>query len=170
MSYTINESNVDTLTTMELQYTLMLTANGERKPVMHGYKGAKVAQWVDRTKTIDTVYLDISQPLVQGDKSSGTFTVDGSAPYTIKEDPDYWVHEDIWDLNGNSSVPAVLGDQYYRAFQVFLKEGLEGYKFDKNNPPKIKIRGLNRECDSIGVRVANDERSLGVSLASHGDL
>ena len=44
MSYTINESNVDTLTTMELQYTLMLTANGERKPVMHGYKGAKDAE------------------------------------------------------------------------------------------------------------------------------
>ena len=43
----------------------------------------------------------------------------------------------------------------------------EGYKFDKKNPPKIKIRGLNRECDSIDVRVANDERSLGVSLASH---
>ena len=152
---------------MELQYDLMLETNGVKKQVSTGYKGAKVVRRVDRTKAIDTVYLDISQPLVQGDYSSGTFTVDGSAPYTIKEDPDYWVHEDIWDLNGNSSVPAVLGDQYYRAFQVSLKEGLEGYKFDKKNPPKIKIRGLNRECDSIDVRVANDERSLGVSLASH---
>ena len=167
LSYTINESNVDTLTTMELQYTLMLTANGERKPVMHGYKVAKVAQWADRTKAIDTVYLDISQPLVQGDYSSGTFTVDGSAPYTIEDGLGYWEHEDIWDLTGNGSVPAVLGDQYYRFIRVYLKDGYEGYKFDKKNPPKIKIRGLNRECDSIDVRVANDERSLGVSLASH---
>ena len=167
LSYPINESNVDTLTTMELQYTLMLTANGERKPVMHGYKGAKVAQWVDRTKAIDTVYLDISQPLVQGDFSSGTFTVDGSAPYAIEEKPDYWMHEDIWDLTGKGSVPAILGDQYSRFIRVYLKDGYEGYKFDKKNPPKIKIRGLNRECDSIDVRVANDERSLGVSLASH---
>lgn len=167
LSYTINESNVDTLTTMELQYTLMLTANGERKPVMHGYKGAKVAQWVDRTKAIDTVYLDISQPLVQGDSSSGTFTVDGSAPYAIEDKQGYWEHEDIWDLTGNGSVPAILGDQYYRFIRVYLKDGYEGYKFDKKNPPKIKIRGLNRECDSIDVRVANDERSMGVSLASH---
>ena len=167
LSYTINESNVDTLTTMELQYTLMLTANGERKPVMHGYKGAKVAQWVDRTKTIDTVYLDISQPLVQGDYTSGAFTVDGSAPYTIEDRQGYWEHEDMWDLTGNGSVPAVLGDQYYRFIRVYLKDGYEGYKFDKNNPPKVKIRGLNRECDSISVSVASDERTLGVSLASH---
>ena len=169
LSYTINESNVDTLTTMELQYTLMLTANGERKPVMHGYKGAKVAQWADRTKAIDTVYLDISQPLVQGDFSSGTFTVDGSAPYAIEDIRGYWEHEDIWDwdLTGNGVVPARLGDQYYRSIRVYLKDGYEGYKFDKKNPPKIKIRGLNRECDSIDVRVANDERSMGVSLASH---
>ena len=167
LSYTINESNVDTLTTMELQYTLMLTANGERKPVMHGYKGAKVAQWVDRTKAIDTIYLDISQPLVQGDYTSGAFTVDGSAPYAIEDRQGYWEHEDIWDLTGNGSVPAILGDQYYRFIRVYLKDGYEGYKFDKKNPPKIKIRGLNRECDSIDVRVANDERSMGVSLASH---
>lgn len=166
LSYTINESNVDTLTTMELQYTLMLTANGERKPVMHGYKGAKVAQWVDRTKAIDTVYLDISQPLVQGDYTSGAFTVDESALYTIEDRQGYWEHEDIWDLTGNGSVPAILGDQYYRFIRVYLKDGYEGYKFDKKNPPKIKIRGLNRECDSIDVRVANDERSLSVSLAS----
>ena len=168
LSYTINESNVDTPTTMELQYTLMLTANGERKPVMHGYKGAKVAQWVDRTKAIDTVYLDISQPLVQGDKSSGTFTVDGSAPYAIEDSRGYWEHEDIWDwdLTGNGVVPARLGDQYYRFIRVYLKDGYEGYKFDKKNPPKIKIRGLNRECDSISVSFASDG-SLGVSLASH---
>ena len=51
--------------------------------------------------------------------------------------------------------------------RVYLKDGYEGYKFDKKNPPKIKIRGLNRECDSISVSVASDERSLGVSLASH---
>lgn len=169
LSYTINESNVDTRTTMELQYTLMLTANGERKPVMHGYKGANVAQWVDRTKAIDTVYLDISQPLVQGDSSSGTFTVDGGAPYAIEDKNGYWEHDDIWDwdLTGNGVVPARLEDQYYRSIRVYLKDGYEGYKFDKKNPPKIKIRGLNRECDSIDVRVANDERSLGVSLASH---
>ena len=167
VTYYFNESNVDTLITMELQYNLMLETNGVKKQVMTGYKGAKVAQWVDRTQTIDTVYLDISQPLVQGDYTSGTFTVDGSAPYTIEDRQGYWEHEDIWDLTGNGSVPAILGDQYYRFIRVYLKDGYEGYKFDKNNPPKIKIRGLNRECDSISVRVANDERSLGVSLASH---
>ena len=167
VTYYIGESDVDALTTMELQYDLMLETNGVKKQVSTGYKGAKVAQWVDRTQTIDTVYLDISQPLVQGDYSSGTFTVDGSAPYTIEDKQGYWEHEDIWDLTGNGSVPAILGDQYYRFIRVYLKDGYEGYKFDKKNPPKIKIRGLNRECDSIDVRVANDERSLGVSLASH---
>ena len=167
VTYYINESNVDTLTTMELQYDLMLETNGVKKQVTTGYKGAKVARWVDRTQTIDTVYLNISQPLVQGDYTSGAITVDESALYTIEDRQGYWEHEDIWDLNGNGSVPAVLGDQYYRFIRVNLKDGLEGYKFDKNNPPKIRIRGLNRECDSIDVRVANDERSLGVSLASH---
>lgn len=167
VTYYINESDVDALTTMELQYDLMLETNGVKRQVMTGYKGAKVVQWVDRTKAIDTVYLDISQPLVQGDYSSGAFTVDGSAPYTIEDRQGYWEHEDIWDLTGNGSVPAVLGDQYYRFIRVNLKDGYEGYKFSKNNPPKIKIRGLNRECDSIDVRVANDERSLSVSLASH---
>ena len=167
VTYYINESDVDALTTMELQYDLMLETNGTKKRVMTGYKGAKVVQWVDHTQAIDTVYLDISQPLVQGDYTSGVFTVDGSAPYTIEDRQGYWEHEDIWDLTGNGSVPAILGDQYYRFIRVYLKDGYEGYKFDKNNPPKIKIRGLNRECDSIDVRVANDERSMGVSLASH---
>ena len=169
VTYYINESDVDALTTMELQYDLMLETNGVKKQVSTGYKGAKVAQWVDHTQTIDTVYLDISQPLVQGDKSSGTFTVDGSAPYAIEDSRGYWEHEDIWDwdLTGNGVVPAMLGDSYYRFIRVYLKDGYEGYKFDKKNPPKIKIRGLNRECDSIDVRVANDERSMGVSLASH---
>ena len=167
VTYYINESNVDTLTTMELQYDLMLETNGVKKQVTTGYKGAKLARWVDRTKAIDTIYLNISQPLVQGDYTSGTFTVDGSAPYAIEDSRGYWEHEDIWDLTGKGSVPAILGDQYYRFIRVYLKDGYEGYKFDKKNPPKIKIRGLNRECDSIDVRVANDERSLGVSLASH---
>ena len=167
VTYYINESNVDTLVTMELQYNLMLETDGVKKQVMTGYKGAKVAQWVDRAQAIDTIYLDISQPLAQGDYTSGAFTVDGSAPYTIEDRQGYWEHEDIWDLTGNGSVPAILGDQYYRFIRVYLKDGYEGYKFDKSNPPKIKIRGLNRECDSISVRVANDERSLGVSLASH---
>ena len=167
VTYYIGESDVDALTTMELQYDLMLETNGVKKQVSTGYKGAKVARWVDRTKAIDTIYLDISQPLVQGDYTSGTFTVDGSAPYTIEDRQGYWEHEDIWDLTGNGSVPAILGDQYYRFIRVYLKDGYEGYKFDKKNPPKVKIRGLNRECDSISVRVADDERSLGVSLASH---
>ena len=166
VTYYIGESDVDALTTMELQYDLMLETNGVKRRVTTGYKGAKVVQWVDRTKAIDTVYLDISQPLVQGDFSSGTFTVDGSAPYAIEDRQGYWEHEDIWDLTGNGSVPAILGDQYYRFIRVYLKDGYEGYKFDKKNPPKIKIRGLNRECDSIYVSVA-DERSLSVSLASH---
>ena len=166
VTYYINESDVDALVTMELQYDLMLETNGVKKRVMTGYKGAKVVQWVDHTQTIDTVYLDISQPLVQGDHTSGAFTVDGSAPYTIEDRQGYWEHEDIWDLTGNGTVPAMLGDQYYRFIRVYLKDGYEGYKFDKKNPPKVKIRGLDRECDSISVSVA-DERSLGVSLASH---
>lgn len=167
VTYYIGESDVDALTTMELQYDLMLETNGVKKQVSTGYKGAKVVQWVDHTQAIDTIYLDISQPLVQGDYTSGAFTVDGSAPYTIEDRRGYWEHEDIWDLTGNGSVPAILGDQYYRFIRVYLKDGYEGYKFDKNNPPKVKIRGLNRECDSISVSVASDERSLGVSLASH---
>lgn len=167
VTYYIGESDVDALTTMELQYDLMLETNGVKKQVSTGYKGAKVVQWVDHTQAIDTICLDISQPLVQGDYTSGAFTVDGSAPYTIEDRRGYWEHEDIWDLTGNGSVPAILGDQYYRFIRVYLKDGYEGYKFDKNNPPKVKIRGLNRECDSISVSVASDERSLGVSLASH---
>ena len=165
LSYPINESNVDTLTTMELQYTLMLTANGERKPVMHGYKGAKVAQWVDRSQAIEDVYVNISQPLVQGDYTSGAITADESAPYTAEDLTGYWEHDD-WDLNGKNSVPATPGDKYWRFFRVSIKDGHDGYKFDKSNPPKIKIGGLNRECDDISVRVADDGRSVGVSIAS----
>lgn len=166
VTYCINESNVDTLVTMELQYNLMLETDGVKKQVMTGYKGAKVAQWVDRTQTIDTVYLDISQPLVQGDYSSGDFTAENNAIYTVDDITGYWEHEDIWDLTGKGSVPAVLGDDYWRTVQVNIKEGYEGYKFDKNNPPKVKIRGLNRDCDDISVRVINNGRSVRVYLAS----
>ena len=168
VTYYINESDVDALTTMELQYDLMLETNGVKKQVSTGYKGAKVVQWVDHTQTIDTVYLDISQPLVQGDYTSGDITADASAPYTVEDKNGYWEHYDLWDwdLTGNGVVPAMLGDSYYRSIRVYLKDGYEGYKFDKKNPPKIKIRGLNRECDSIDVRVANDERSMRVSIAS----
>ena len=165
VTYYINESNVDTLITMELQYDLMLETNGVKKRVMTGYKGAKVAQWVDRTQTIDTVYLDISQPLVQGDYTSGVFTAENNALYTVDDITGHWEHDD-WDLNGNGPVPAVLGDKYWRTVQVNIKEGYEGYKFDKNNPPKVKIRGLNRDCDSISVQVFNNGRSVGLSLAS----
>ena len=165
VTYCVNESNVDTLTTMELQYDLMLETNGVKKRVMTGYKGAKVAQWVDRTQTIDTVYVNISQPLVQGDYTSGDFTVDASVPYTIEDKGGYWEHDD-WDLKENCPVPAIVGHKYWRSFRVSLKDGYEGYKFSKNNPPKIKIRGLNRECDNISVRVANDGKSAGVSLDS----
>ena len=166
VTYYINESNVDTLVTMELQYDLMLETNGVKKQVMTGYKGAKLAQWVDRAQAIDTVYLNISQPLVQGDYTSGVITADGSAFYTVEDRQGYWEHEDLWDLNGNNTVPAILEDSYSRSFKVQIKDGHEGYKFDKNNPPKVKIRGLNRECDNISVRVANDGRSVGVYVAS----
>ena len=165
VTYYINESNVDTLVTMELQYDLMLETGGVKKQVMTGYKGAKVAQWVDRTQTIDTVYLDISQPLVQGDYTSGVFTAENNAIYTVDDITGYWEHDD-WDLKGNCPVPAILGDKYWRTVQVNIKEGYEGYKFDKNNPPKVKIRGLNRDCYNISVRVINNGRSVGVSLAS----
>ena len=166
VSYYINESNVDTLITMELQYDIMLETDGVKKKVMTGYKGAKVAQWVDRTQAIDTVYLNISQPLVQGDYTSGDFTVDGDALYTVEDKNGYWEHYDIWDLDGTSPVPATVGDDYYRSLKVSIKEGHDGYKFDKNKPPKVKIRGLNRECDDISVRVASDERSVSISLTS----
>ena len=160
VTYYFNESNVDTLVTMELQYDLMLETNGVKKRVMTGYKGAKVAQWVDRTQTIDTVYLEISQPLVQGDYTSGVFTADKNAPYTVTDNAGYWEHDD-WDLKGNGAVPAVPGDNYWRSLMVNIKDGYDGYKFDKNNPPKVKIRGLNRDCDSIDVRVRSD-RAVGV--------
>ena len=166
VTYCINETNVDTLTTMELQYDLMLETNGVKKKVTTGYKGAKLARWVDRTKTIDTVYLNISQPLVQGDYTSGDITADASAPYTVVDNTGYWEHDD-WDLNGNSPVPAVAGDKYWRGFWVNIKADCEGnYKFDKNNPPKVKILGLNRECDEIDVRVKNDGKSLWVGPSS----
>ena len=165
VTYYFNESNVDTLITMELQYNLMLETNGVKKQVMTGYKGAKVAQWVDRTQTIDTVYLNISQPLVQGDCTSGVFTAENNALYTVDDITGYWEHDD-WDLKDNCPVPAILGDKYWRTVQVNIKEGYEGYKFDKNNPPKVKIRGLNRDCDDISVQVFNNGRSVGVSLAS----
>ena len=166
VTYYINESNVDTLVTMELQYNLMLETGGVKKQVMTGYKGAKVAQWVDRTQTIDTVYLDISQPLVQGDFTSGVFTAENNAIYTVDDITGYWEHEDIWDLTGKGSVPAILGDDYWRTVQVNIKEGYEGYKFDKNNPPKVKIQGLNRDCYNISVRVINNGRSVRVYMAA----
>ena len=166
VTYYISESDVDALTTMELQYDLMLETNGVKRRVTTGYKGAKLVQWVDRTKTIDTVYLNISQPLVQGDYTSGDITADASAPYTVVDNTGYWEHDD-WSLNGNSPVPAVAGDKYWRGFWVNIKADCEGnYKFDKNNPPKVKILGLNRECDEIDVRVKNDGKSLWVGPSS----
>ncbi len=165
VTYYIGESDVDALVTMELQYDLMLETNGVKRRVTTGYKGAKLVQWVDHTQTIDTVYLNISQPLVQGDYTSGVFTAEDNALYTVDDRTGYWEHDD-WDLNGKGPVPAVLGDKYWRIVQVNIKEGYEGYKFDKNNPPKVKIRGLNRDCDNISVQVFNNGRSLGVSIAS----
>ena len=165
VTYYINESDVDALTTMELQYDLMLETNGVKRRVTTGYKGAKVVQWVDRSQAIEDVYVNISQPLVQGDYTSGAITADESAPYTAEDLTGYWEHDD-WDLNGKNSVPATPGDKYWRVFRVSIKDGYDGYKFDKSNPPKIKIGGLNRECDDISVRVADDGRSVGVSIAS----
>ena len=150
---------------MELQYNLMLETNGLKKQVTTGYKGAKVAQWVDRTQKIDTIYLDISQPLVQGDYTSGSITADNNALYTVADNTGYWEHDD-WDLNGTGTVPAVLGDKYWRTATVRIKNDVQNYIFDKNNPPKVKIRGLNRECDDIQVRVTEEGKVAGLSISS----
>ena len=166
-TFNIKKTDIDSLTSMELRYILLLKTDGVKKQVMTGYKGAKVVQWVDRTQKIDTVYLDISQPLAQGDYTSGVISADKSAPYTVEDTTGYWEHEDIWDLNGKiGGIPATLGDEYYRSFWVRINEGHEDYKFDKSNPPKVKIRGLDRECDEISVRVADDGRSVRVSLTA----
>ena len=166
VTYYFNESNVDTLITMELQYNLMLETNGVKKQVTTGYKGAKVAQWVDRTQKIDTIYLDISQPLVQGDYTSGSITADDNALYTVADNTGYWEHDD-WDLNGSGTVPAILGDKYWRTATVRIKNDVQNYIFDKNNPPKVKIRGLNRECDDIQVRVTEEGKVARLSISSH---
>ena len=160
VTYYFNESNVDTLTTMELQYNLMLETNGVKKQVTTGYKGHKGGAVGGSDQAIDTIYLDISQPWCRG-LYQRKHHCGWECSYTVEDRQGYWEHEDIWDLTGNGSVPANLGDEYYRFIRVRIKDGYEGYKFDKNNPPKIKIRGLNRECDNISVSVASDEKSRG---------
>ena len=115
-----------------------------------------------KTAILD-VGLSIDKPLVEGDTSSGAFTVsDSNAGYTMVDNYGYWDEDDI-PLKPSNIYPAKLNWMYHRLLTLTAKTG---YRFDEEELPRVTVTGLNRPCDSITVRYV-DETTIQVSLDAH---
>ncbi len=113
--------------------------------------------------TILDVGLSIDKPLVEGDTSSGAFTVsDSNAGYTMVDTYGYW-DEDDFPLTSSNNFPANLNWMYRRLLTLTAKTG---YRFDEEELPRVTVTGLNRPCDSITVRYV-DETTIQVYLDAH---
>ena len=113
--------------------------------------------------TILDVGLSIDKPLVEGDTSSGAFTVsDSNAGYTMVDTYGYW-DEDDFPLKPGNNFPANLKWMYHRLLTLTAKTG---YRFDKEELPRVTVTGLNRPCDSITVKY-KDETTIQVYLDAH---
>ena len=115
-----------------------------------------------KTPILD-VGLSIDKPLVEGDTSSGAFTVsDSNAGYTMV---DYYNGDwhDWGDDPLSSWERAKLNGMYHR---VLILTAKTGYRFDKEELPRVTVTGLNRPCDSITVKY-KDETKIQVSLDAH---
>lgn len=115
-----------------------------------------------KTAILD-VGLSIDKPLVEGDTSSGAFTVsDSNAGYTMV---DYYNGDwhDWGDDPLSSWERAKLNGMYHR---VLILTAKTGYRFDKEELPRVTVTGLNRPCDSITVKY-RDETTIQVSLDAY---
>lgn len=113
--------------------------------------------------TILDVGLSIDKPLVEGDTSSGAFTVsDSNAGYTMVDTYGYW-DEDDFPLTSSNYFPANLNWMYHRLLTLTAKTG---YRFDEEELPRVTVTGLNRPCDSITVKY-KDETTIQVSLDAY---
>ena len=113
--------------------------------------------------TILDVGLSIDKPLVEGDTSSGAFTVsDSNAGYTMVDNYNGDWHD--WGDDPLSSWErAKLNGMYHR---VLILTAKTGYRFDKEELPRVTVTGLNRPCDSITVKY-KDETTIQVSLDAY---
>ena len=115
-----------------------------------------------KTAILD-VGLSIDKPLVEGDTSSGAFTVsDSNAGYTMVDTYGYW-DEDDFPLKPGNNFPANLKWMYHRLLTLTAKTG---YRFDKEELPRVTVTGLNRPCDSITVKY-KDETTIQVYLDAY---
>ena len=107
--------------------------------------------------------MSIDKPLVEGDTSSGAFTVsDSNAGYTMVDTYGYW-DEDDFPLKPGNNFPANLKWMYHRLLTLTAKTG---YRFDKEELPRVTVTGLNRPCDSITVKY-KDETTIQVYLDAY---
>ena len=115
-----------------------------------------------KTAILD-VGLSIDKPLVEGDTSSGAFTVsDSNAGYTMVDNYNGDWHD--WGDDPLSSWErAKLNGMYHR---VLILTAKTGYRFDKEELPRVTVTGLNRPCDSITVKY-KDETTIQVSLDAY---
>ncbi len=115
------------------------------------------------TKTvIDNVNLNISAPLVEYDKGSGTVSVSDGAGCTVKTQTVWQGDDEYEDLDNSEYYPAALNTKYYKGITLTAKDG---FAFDSNAVPTVNITGLtsNYECY---VKVT-DESTAVVSLYSN---
>ena len=116
-----------------------------------------------KTAILD-VGLSIDKPLVEGDTSSGAFTVsDSNAGYTMVDYYNGDWHDSYGDDPLSSWERAKLNGMYHR---VLILTAKTGYRFDKEELPRVTVTGLNRPCDSITVRYV-DETTIQVYLDAY---
>ena len=116
-----------------------------------------------KTAILD-VGLSIDKPLVEGDTSSGAFTVsDSNAGYTMVDYYNGDWHDSYGDDPLSSWERAKLNGMYHR---VLILTAKTGYRFDKEELPRVTVTGLNRPCDSITVKY-KDETTIQVSLDAY---
>ena len=113
---------------------------------------------------IGSVFLDISAPLVEGDKTSGTVTRVGvGGGYSVTKDT-CWVDNDTdYELNGkNDYYLADLKTQYAKSITLKVNDG---FAFDSSNKPTVKVDGLASDYEYY-VRVTNESTAV-ITLYSY---
>ena len=162
-NYTIPKTHT---TTQQATFRLDLMKDGElvsdtatHNDYLLMYKVAESTKAV-----IGSVFLDISAPLVEGDKTSGTVTRTGvGGGYSVTKDT-CWVDNDTdYELNGkNDYYLADLKTQYAKSITLKVNDG---FAFDSSNKPTVEVDGLASDYDYY-VRVA-DESTAYITLYSY---
>ncbi len=161
-SYTIPKTHT---TTQQATLRLDLMKNGEVVTNTATHNDYLLMYGVEQnTKTlIDNVNLDISAPLVEGDKTSGTVTASDNAGYTVTSQTVWQGTDEYEDLNNNEYYPANLKTNYYKSITLTAKDG---FAFDSDNKPSVNISGLGSDYESCYVSVKNETTAL-ISLYSY---